>query len=257
MTASWPSSPTKAASVMPTRTLTLPELDRIDPPQAAPQRQGLIGELGTLVEPLRLAGKSIELARAPRGDGRTAIAIPGWRAPEASTLPIRAFLRRLGHDARSWGLGTNIGDVEALRDRFVERVEAIADTTGRPVNLVGWSLGGVIAREAARTVPDAVNRVVTYGSPAVGGPSFTVGASSYGAEECARISELQQQVDADDPIRTPITAMFTRNDNIVDWRACIDRTSPNVTHVEVASTHVGLGIDPDVWMTAARVLAED
>lgn len=241
---------------MPARTLTPPDLDRIGAPQAPPSRSRLFGELGTFVEPLRLAGKSLELARAPRGNGRVTIAIPGWRAPEGSTLPIRAFLHGLGHDARSWGLGTNVGDVEELRDRFVERVANLCDTSGRAVNLVGWSLGGVIAREVARAVPESVHQVVTYGSPVIGGPSFTVGAASYGPEECARVTALQQELDANDPIRTPITAVFTRNDNIVDWRACIDRSSQNVAMVEVDSTHVGLGIDPDVWMVAARALAE-
>lgn len=125
------------------------------------------------------------------------------------------------------------------------------------MNLVGWSLGGVVAREVARSRPELVHRVVTYGSPVLGGPTHTVGAASIGPEECRRITELQEHLDATNPIQVPITAIFTRNDGAVDWRARIDRSSVDVTMVEVASTHVGLGIDPDVWITAARALAAD
>ena len=241
---------------MTARTLSLADLEDITAPEGPPSRTGLFGELGTALQPLRLAAKSARLAAAPRGDGRTAVVLPGWRAPESSTLPIRAYLNKLGHNAQSWGLGVNLGDVEGTRDRLAPRIEALAEVTGRPVNLLGWSLGGVVAREVARVLPDSVHRIVTYGSPILGGPTHTIGAANFGVDECERITELQEHLDRIDPIRTPVTAAFTRNDNIVDWRACIDRSSLDVTMVEVQSTHVGLGIDPDVWLVAANALAE-
>lgn len=241
---------------MAAHTLSTEDIDEITAPQGPPSRRGLFGELATALQPLRLAAKSSRLATAPRGDGRAAVVLPGWRAPESSTLPIRAYLGKLGHNAQSWGLGVNLGNVEGTRDRMVPRIQALAEVTGRPVNLIGWSLGGVVAREVARTIPESVHRVVTYGSPILGGPTHTVGAANFGADECERITELQEHLDLIDPIRTPITAAFTRNDNIVDWRACIDRSSLDVTMVEVQSTHVGLGIDPDVWLVAANALAE-
>lgn len=239
------------------RPLSVEQLERIDAPIGPPTRAGLIGEVGTVLQPLRLALGAPNLRRAPRGDGRVSFVLPGWRAPELSTAPVRAYLGNLGHDARSWGLGVNQGDVEAKRDEMLERVVAVADDTGRPVNLIGWSLGGVVSREIARVVPEAVHRVVTYGTPAVGGPTFTAGHAAFGADECKRITRLQQVLDATEPIRRPITAIFTRNDTVVDWRACIDRTSPSVRMVEVGSTHVGLGLDPDVWLIVAGALAEN
>lgn len=226
-----------------------------EPPSGPPRRSGLFNEIGILREPLRLAARTPGLVRAPRGDGRLTVTIPGWFAPESSLAPIRGFLARTGHDARSWGLGVIRNDVEAMRDRFIDRLERQVDAAQRPAHLVGWSLGGVIARETARDRPDLVHRVVTFGTPAVGGPTFTAGADRLGPDECRRIEALQTELDETNPIATPITAIYTRRDGVVDWRACIDRYSTNVDHVEVRSTHVGLGLDPDVWLTTARALA--
>ena len=223
-------------------------------PSGPPDGSARFRELALLREPLRLAAGLAGLRRSPRGDGRLTLDLPGWKAPEGSMVPIRSFLRRLGHDARGWGLGVNGGDVEAAGEAFLERLEGLVARAGRPANLVGWSLGGVVARESARRRPDLIHRVVTFGTPAIGGPTHTVGASSYGPEECARIEALQAELDRTDPIDVPVTAIFSRNDGVVDWRACVDRFSPRVRHVEVRSTHVGLGIDPDVWRAAAAAL---
>jgi hypothetical protein len=212
-------------------------------------------EVLTGLQVARLLAASPRLLAAPRAQGdHVVVDVPGWQAPEASGAPLRAYLRRLGYDARGWGLGTNLGDPEKDRDRLAERVLRWADEHG-PVSLVGWSLGGVIAREVAREHPDAVRRVITYGTPVVGGPSFTVVASSYGEEECRRITELSAAHDRANPIRVPVTAIFTRRDGIVAWQACLDRTTPDVEHVEVGSTHLGLGIDPDVWAVVVDRLA--
>jgi hypothetical protein len=237
--------------------LNADQLDAIDAPDGHPRRAGLIGEFGTALQPWRLALKAPQLRSAPKGDGRVSVALPGWKAPEFTTAPLRGYLRSLGHDARSWGFGVNQGDVEAKRDEMIVSVRELAEVSGRPVNLLGWSLGGVVAREVARSVPDAVNRVVIYGSPVVGGPLHTAGVGAYEAEEVQRIRDLQAHLDATEPVATPITAIFTRNDTVVDWRACIDRSSLDVTTVEVGSTHVGLGIDPDVWLTIATALGEN
>lgn len=228
-----------------------------DRPQGPPDPLAFRGELRTLVQPLRLLGRTPWLLRAPRGDGGVVLDIPGWRAPEASMAPLRTFLRRLGHDARPWGFGTNVGHPERDADRLLPVVRRAADTSGRPVALVGWSLGGVVAREVARRAPALVSAVVTYGTPVIGGPAHTLGARSWGKAEVDRIEALQADLDRTDPILVPVTAIFTRNDHVVNWLACLDHASPDVHHVEARSTHLGLGLDPDVWLAVAEALAED
>lgn len=166
-------------------------------------------------------------------------------------LPLRTYLRWLGHDARPWGLGVNTGTPERDVEQLADIVAHTHRTTGRPVALVGWSLGGVVARETARLVPDSVRRVVTYGTPAIGGPTYTLSASAFGASESARIRRLVEALDRHAPIRVPITAIYSQRDRVVSWPACIDRSSPDVEHVEVRSTHMGLGFDPDVWVVVA------
>lgn len=217
--------------------------------------RGLANEGLAAAQVVRLIASAPRLATTPRGDGSTVIDMPGWKAPESSMAPIRAYLRWLGYDARTWGLGANAGnperDAALMADHVIER----AAQSGRPVALVGWSLGGVVAREVARAVPQAVSKVVTFGSPIIGGPTHTFAARSYSPAERDRIEELIEETDRENPLYVPVTAIFTRRDGVVNWRACIDRRTEGVRHIEVKSSHLGLGIDPDVWQAVAEALA--
>jgi pimeloyl-ACP methyl ester carboxylesterase len=215
---------------------------------------GLLRECASGLELLRLGWRSQQLRRMPSGDGAPVIVIPGWQAPEATMAPLRRFLRRKNYAAEHWGLGVNRGDPEGDSERLATRVEALAARHGRSVALVGWSLGGVVARETARRVPARVAAVVTFGSPAVGGPTHTIAARSYGEDVCAEIEARQEALDAESPINVPVVAIFSRRDGIVSWPACIDRISPQVTHFEVRSTHLGLGVDPSVWRIVGEQL---
>ncbi len=199
--------------------------------------------------------RSPSLLRLPRGH-QNVMTIPGYGTNDAFMLPVRSKLRMLGHRCRGWGLGLNGGEVELMLPRVTEQVLRHAEATGGPVALIGWSLGGVFAREVARDEPDAVTRVITYGTPIIGGPRYTVGARTYGKD---RVDEIADAVDERNliPIRRPITAMWSKNDAVVDWKACVDDFSPHVENIEVESTHVGMGIDPDVWTVIADRLAED
>ena len=216
-----------------------------------------MSELTAPAQAYRLALARRRLRSAPPAPvpGSLVIDVPGWGAPESLTAPLRGYLRSLGYDAQGWGFGRNRGDVRGDVRRLEKHVVSQAAGHG-PISLVGWSLGGVIAREVAREIPASVSRVITYGTPIIGGPAHTVAARNYEPGFGDEVDRIVADLDADAPISVPITAIFTRRDGIVAWQACIDRASPDVEHIEVSSTHIGLGIDPDVWEIVARTLAK-
>lgn len=225
-------------------------------PASGPSPARTVRELGTATELVRLVTRLPELRRHPRGKGEPVMVLPGFGASDRSTAILRTHLRRLGYRVRGWGLGTNRGDVSNLIPRVTQAVADHAEHVGEPVRLIGWSLGGYLAREAARDVPEHVDRVVTLGSPVVGGPRFTTTAGFYRANgtdfaQIDRFIEEREQT----PIRVPITAVYSKSDGIVEWRACIDRRSPNVEHFRVRTTHIGLGFSPDVLGIVAATLA--
>jgi alpha/beta superfamily hydrolase len=227
----------------------------LDHPDGPPTPWTMLGELGSGLDAARLVGAAPRLAAAPRGDGHLVVDIPGWKAPELTGAPLRAYLSRLGYDARGWGFGTNTGDPRRDVERLARRVRELVDAKGEPASLVGWSLGGVIAREVARRHPDVVRRVITYGTPVAGGARHTSVARASSAGAGADADAVTRRLDAASPIRVPLTVVFSRRDGVVSWQACIDRSTPSAEHVEVSSTHLGMGFDPDVWTVVADRLA--
>jgi pimeloyl-ACP methyl ester carboxylesterase len=139
-----------------------------------------------------------------------------------------------------------------VRALAAERVAA----TGRRLRMVGWSLGGVVAREVARDAPELVERVVTMGSPIVGGPRYTALGRTW-ARSGADLEAIERAIAERErtPIRVPITSIYSKRDGIVAWQACIDATSPDVEHVEVSCSHSGLGVHAEVLAIVARKLA--
>jgi len=229
-----------------------PAAKKIEPPSPT----GLLGEVRGLLEFPRWLLRFPELARQPRGAGGPVMVLPGYGANDASTAMLRGYLRWLGHDARGWGLGRNHGRVPELLEQVVERLAQLAGETGESVALIGWSLGGYLAREAARERPESARRVITLGSPVVGGPKYTTVAPIY-RQQGVDLDAIEAEVAAryDRPLATPVTAIYSRADRVVAWQACIDERSPSVEHVEVTTTHLGLGFAPDVYRIVAERLA--
>jgi len=201
---------------------------------------------------------TLALRRAPRGDGGTVRVLPGYLTGDASTTVLRAYLRLLGYRPLGWGLGVNRGDVTALADAVAAQVRQDAAASGRPVRIVGWSLGGVIGREVARREPALVSHVITMGSPVVGGPVYTAAAASYraGGWDLDAIAAAVAERNAA-PMPVPVTALYSRADRIVAWQACLDPNPLSPTrHVEVPGTHAELGVSPHVLRLVGQALAE-
>jgi hypothetical protein len=220
-----------------------------------PPLSGLIRETRGLLELPRLMLNFRGLARQPRGQRQPVLLLPGYGAGDGSTVILKIYLRLLGYRVRGWGLGRNSGNVPDLMPRIIKRIGSFARRTQQQVRLIGWSLGGYLAREAARERPDLVYRVITLGTPVVGGPKYTVVAHRFQQDMAAIEAEIELRNRIS--LCTPVTAIYSRADAVVAWEACIDQNGNDVEHVEVRTTHVGLGFSPEVYKIIAQRLAEE
>jgi len=196
------------------------------------------------------------LLRAPKGDGHPVLALPGFLASDVSMAPMRRYLTELGHDPHAWQMGRNLGGFLRMRAALRERLAEIHAATNRKVSIVGWSLGGVYARDLALHAPEMVRYVVTLGSPF---------ANDVRATNATRLYEaLSGEAVDDDPefrkalagdLQVPTTSIFSRADGVVNWRTCLLRPSTTAENVEVyLASHVGLGVNPAVlWAVADRL----
>lgn len=186
------------------------------------------------------------------------ILLPGFGAGPRSMRFMEAFLRRRGHAVRDWGIGQNNGDAKKLRAELRPIVQQATAEGGQPAVLVGWSLGGYIAREYAREHPQEIRKVITLGTPVIGGPRYTATAAWYRSQG-HDLDHIERTI-ADryaTPIQVPVVAVYSKRDGVVAWQACVDQWSPDVRHIEVSETHVGLGFAPRVLSLIAGEIERD
>lgn len=223
---------------------------------APPARLLLSEPARGLAELARLPLSAPWLSFAPRGDGHGVLVLPGLLATDTSTALLRVFLRRLGYEVTGWRLGRNLGPTDEVLDELPAMLAGLAQHTGRAVSIIGWSLGGIFAREIARMHPDQVRRVITLGSPF----ALTDSGQSHADRAYQRRSRLhangrvptREQVSQ--PISVPSTAVYSRRDGIVAWQTCIEPETALHENVEVRCAHLGFGVDPaTLWLIADRL----
>ncbi|MBS0473623.1 MAG: alpha/beta hydrolase [Proteobacteria bacterium] len=201
------------------------------------------------------------LALLPRGDGHPVLVLPGFLASDTSTAPMRRLLKDLGYDAYGWELGRNVRvDLQRVHD-MEDLLLSIHRNTGRKVSIVGWSLGGVFARELAKLHPDLVRQVISLGSPIHDDRRHT------------NASRLFEWFNGSDPEPTrhgrftglneappvPTTSILTRTDGVVHWRGSVqhpDDGNERTENIEVHASHCGLGVNPSVMVALADRLAQ-
>ena len=201
------------------------------------------------------------LKKLPKGDGHPVITLPGFLASGRSMRTVRKHLRIWGYDAQCWNLGRNLGltserDLESLLD---DRLREAFDSSGEKVSLIGWSLGGLLAREVARRNPDLVRSVILLGSP-IGDPKATSiwrlyeSVSGQKIDEEAirrRVDSLRQPIDG-----VPMTAVYSLSDAIVSARIAQLPPGRMVENVGVAASHLGMGFNPAVLYIIADRLKQ-
>jgi hypothetical protein len=226
--------------------------------RVAPPRRGLLFLEGrALLELAALVPAYPWLRRAPRGDGHPVLVLPGFMAGDFSTRTLRRFLRDLGYRVHGWKLGRNLGPTPATVQGIGERFAAIRNRYGKRVSLIGWSLGGIYARELARRAPADVRQVITLASPfrdveATNVPRFLRGR----AERRAIPEQAAMRAALGDPVSVPATAIYSRSDGIVTWRSCLEPEGPQSENIEVESSHLGIGHHPVVLLAIADRLAQ-
>ena len=196
------------------------------------------------------------LLQAPRGDGHPVLTLPGFLASDLSMAPMRRYLKELGYDPHAWRMGRNFGGVYGKRKALRELLTGIYEATGRKVSIVGWSLGGVYARDLALQVPDMVRSVITLGSPFANDIRATNATKLYellSGEGVDDIPGLREAIAGDLPV--PASSIYSRTDGIVNWRTSLVRPSATAENIEVhLASHIGLGFNPAaLWAVADRL----
>ena len=192
-----------------------------------------------------------------KGDGHSILVIPGFLASDLSTKPLRRFLIKLGYNPCGWEMGTNLGDLSEIAT-LEAKIDNLYADSGQKVSLIGWSLGGVYARELAKAKGDKIRQVITLGSPfnGINEPNnanltfnFIKWIKGYPEPDEALIASLPL------PAPQPTTAIYSKKDGIVPWESCIESVE-DATHqnVEVKSSHLGMGVNVEVLKIVAERL---
>ena len=185
------------------------------------------------------------------------VVIPGLGSTDVSTLALRRFLGSAGLRVYSSGFKRNDGDVGKLVSAVEQQVERVFDENAQPITLIGWSLGGIIARQVARQCPAKIAAVCTMGSPIVGGGKYSAYAPIYRRMGMdlewmeSRCNEREQV-----PLPVPALSIYSKRDGIVFWNACIDVFNDHTTNVEVDCRHFAMGFSPQIFSLIVQWLSE-
>lgn len=218
------------------------------------------------VEPLRAAleyagMRLMNRFELPAGDGHPVVIFPGLAADRHSTGPLKDFCEELGYAAYDWGRGFNTGpqgNVDAWLDELAQHVLELTGAHRQAASLIGWSLGGIYAREIAKKLRSQVRQVITIGTPFAGSAAQTNVSWIYRLinGEMPRLDEALMARLRTAPA-VPTTSIFSRSDGVVAWQACIQGGNARHTeNIEVDGSHCGLGWNSQVFSIVADRLQQ-
>ena len=199
------------------------------------------------------------LARAPRGDKHPVMVFPGLSANDLSTVPLRRYLQSLNYSTEGWEQGFNFGPRPGVLDEAKENLSHTFATTGRKVSLVGWSLGGIYARELAKELPHMVRSVITLGTPFAGSHKSTNLWRLYELVSGRSVEREASNYDLPTAPPVPTSSIYSRTDGVVAWQGSVqsaNKATRQTENIEVLASHVGLGFNPSAWWAVANRLAQ-
>src|SRR6266481_2484049 len=183
----------------------------------------------------------------PHGDGHPVLVLPGLLADDDSTSTLRSFLNSHGYQAHGWKLGRNFGLRANLERDMLARIDELFERHGRRrISLVGWSLGGLYARQLAKVVPAKVRCLISLGSPFAGSPKSTNAWRTYEIVSGCKVEDQDVPDTLAEAPPVPTTSIFSRTDGICAWPACLNKDGPWAENIEVYASHCGLGHHPAV-----------
>ncbi len=198
--------------------------------------------------------------RAAVGDGHPVIVYPGLGAGGAQTSLLRRYLGECGFAVLDWEGGINTGPLGRLHDWLAtldDQLARVHEASGRTVSLVGWSLGGLYARELAKRRPGAVRQVVTLATPfnSLGRGNHAGALFQLLHPDSSQLApEVQERLREPPPV--PSTSIYSRSDGIVSWRCCVQKRTRRCENVEVSASHLGIVSHPQVLRIVAERLAQ-
>lgn len=198
------------------------------------------------------------LSKLPVGDGHPVLVFPGLGASDFSTAPLRSFLHERGYSVHAWKQGFNFGPRHGVLDACRERLAHLAERHRDKLSLIGWSLGGVYARELAKEYPDKVRCVITLGTPFSGHPRATNAWRFYefvSGQSVAENEALVAQLREAPPV--PTTSIYSRTDGVVAWQCSLNAGEAHTENIEVHASHVGMGMNPLALYAIADRLQQD
>jgi pimeloyl-ACP methyl ester carboxylesterase len=199
------------------------------------------------------------------------VIIPGFLGTDLYLTELHGWLARIGYRPYFSGIGINAECPNLLiQRRLNETINTALKETARKIHLVGHSLGGVIARSIASQRPKDIASVITLASPFRGTVAHR---TVLHAAEAVRLKILQEHGEGVlptcytgrctcnfiDSLRREVpdemleTAIYTRQDGVVDWRYCMTRNRQ--VDFEVPGTHIGMAFNPAAYSVVAQRLA--
>lgn len=199
-----------------------------------------------------------QMQRLPKGDGHPVLVLPGFMASDRSTIPMRQLLTNLGYNTFGWKMGRNV-KFNPERDQMMsDLLTRIYAESGRKVSIVGWSLGGVFAREIAKKHPEMVRMVISMGSPITTERKISTVRKLYdfinGRELDPSFKARFEALGEAPPV--PTTSIFTKTDGVVAWQGSIQEPGNETENICVPASHIGLGVNPLVMVALADRLTQ-
>jgi len=193
-----------------------------------------------------------------KGDEHPVLVIPGFLAGELSTKPLRDFVKKIGYTTYDWNLGRNYGRLEDI-ETLINQIDELYNDHQQKITLIGWSLGGVYAREIAKRKPRFIRQVITLASPFKGLNKSNYAKWAYWLLNGKNADDLDPDLLASIPRPAPIptTAIYSKKDGIVPWSLCLEDEKKDLhQNIEVDSAHLGMGFDKEVLELIANLLSQ-